>query len=441
MSLGKWIKSGWLIFLAVVMLVGCSQETGSSGKQNENGEGESKPQKIATTIEEIVEQGAGTYSGDKYDQAKVEAELDKIPQDASDEEVFNTIVSLIAEDYGPVKDAYDNFDPTFKISGDQPGTEVNGPEEKQHNVTILLDASGSMAARVSGGEKMQVAKEAVRSFTSQMPEGTNVSLIVYGHKGSNSKADQAESCKGIEEIVELGPYNESTLQSKLDPIRATGWTPLAGAMNQAGQRLKETEGQAENVIYVVSDGLETCGGDPVKEAKSLNQSNIKATVNIIGFDVGNKEHQALKKVAEAGGGKYFSATSKTELDLYFRNEYAKLKLEWWRYEGDALSQLGSQSSDYLEYISETDKQFKDKYYKKELDRFKDAINYIERKGDYKSLGTYNKQRGDIISRYFHGKFSESNSKREQEYSKAVEKMKGEVSDQQDDLQDKKNKHD
>lgn len=272
-----------------------------------------------------------------------------------------------------------------------------------------------------------------------MPKGTNVSLIVYGHKGSNRKADQAESCKGIEEIVEMGPYDESTLQSKLDPIRATGWTPLAGAMKQAGQRLKETEGKAENMIYVVSDGLETCGGDPVKEAKSLNQSNIQATVNIIGFDVGNQEHQALKKVAEAGGGKYFSANSKAELDTYFRNEYAKLKLEWWSYEGDGFIQLGSQSSDYLEYISEADKQFKDKYYKKELDRFKDAINPIER--NYENLKTYNKQRREIIGKYFHGKFSESNSKRVQEYKKAVEEMKGKVSDQIDDLNEKKDKHD
>ncbi|MFD1407912.1 VWA domain-containing protein [Kroppenstedtia eburnea] len=437
----KWIKSGWLMLLAVVMVVGCSQETGSSGKQNENGEEERKPQKIATTIEEIVEQGAGTYSGDKYDQAKVEAELDKIPQDASDEEVFNTIVSLIAEDYGPVKDAYDNFDPTFNVSGDQPGTEVNGPEEKQHNVTILLDASGSMAARVSGGEKMQVAKEAVRTFTSQLPEGTHVSLIVYGHKGSNSKADQSESCKGIEEIVEMGPYDESTLQSKLDPIRATGWTPLAGAMNQAGQRLKETEGQAENMIYVVSDGLETCGGDPVKEAKSLNQSNIKATVNIIGFDVGNKEHQALKKVAEAGGGKYFSANSKAELDTYFRNEYAKLKLEWMKYEGDVTSQFRSQEDDKREYLRKTHNLYRDRYYKKESNRFDKAITYMNKKGDYPKLRQYNKDRRKVISEKLGARFSESIKKRDLERQKMREKLKSKVSDQLDDLEDKRNTHD
>lgn len=274
-----------------------------------------------------------------------------------------------------------------------------------------------------------------------MPKGTNVSLIVYGHKGSNRKADQAESCKGIEEIVEMGPYDESTLQSKLDPIRATGWTPLAGAMKQAGQRLKETEGKAENMIYVVSDGLETCGGDPVKEAKSLNQSNIQATVNIIGFDVGNKEHQSLKKVAEAGGGKYFSATSKAELDTYFRNEYAKLKQKWKHYRGDELRQLFSQNIDKAEYLREANKLYKDKYYKKESGRLDKAITSMNKKGNYPKLREYYMKRKKILKENLGSRFGDSIKVREREYRKAKNKVKGEVSDELDDLQDKKNKHD
>jgi len=40
---------------------------------------------------------------------------------------------------------------------------------------------------------------------------------------------------------------------------------------------------AKNVVYVVSDGIETCGGDPVKAAEELHTSNIKAVVNISGL--------------------------------------------------------------------------------------------------------------------------------------------------------------
>lgn len=58
------------------------------------------------------------------------------------------------------------------------------------NIAILLDASGSMAQKIGGKTKMDLAKEAVNQFVSSMPEGSNVSLRVYGHKGSNSDNDK-----------------------------------------------------------------------------------------------------------------------------------------------------------------------------------------------------------------------------------------------------------
>ena len=66
----------------------------------------------------------------------------------------------------------------------------------------------------------------------------------------------------------------------------------------------KAEENVENIIYVVSDGIETCGGDPVKAAQAAAISGYRAIVNIIGFDVDNAGQRALKKVAKAGGGKY-----------------------------------------------------------------------------------------------------------------------------------------
>ena len=80
----------------------------------------------------------------------------------------------------------------------------------------------------------------------------------------------------------------------------------------------------ENIIYVVSDGIETCGGDPVKAAKELHQSEIQAIVNIIGFDVDNAGQRALKKVAEAGGGKYTTVNTGEDLRKHLEEEYERL---------------------------------------------------------------------------------------------------------------------
>ena len=65
------------------------------------------------------------------------------------------------------------LDPTIKTNIKEPGG-VNAPEgelPKQVNVEILLDASGSMAGRVSGGVKMDLAKEAIRKFCLQNAGG------------------------------------------------------------------------------------------------------------------------------------------------------------------------------------------------------------------------------------------------------------------------------
>ena len=86
----------------------------------------------------------------------------------------------------------------------------------------------------------------------------------------------------------------------------------------------------ENIVYVVSDGIETCGGDPVKAAKDLHESDIQAVVNIIGFDVDNEGQRALKKVAEAGGGKYATVNTGEDLREHLEEEYRSLREAWER---------------------------------------------------------------------------------------------------------------
>ena len=44
----------------------------------------------------------------------------------------------------------------------------------------------------------------------------------------------------------------------------------------------------------MSDGIETCDGNPVQEAKRLANSDLNVKVNIIGFNVndeGQKQHK------------------------------------------------------------------------------------------------------------------------------------------------------
>ncbi len=423
----RWKCGRLIFFLILTFLVACSQPADKAGKTPSSNQGEVK--QAATDVEGMLREGPGKYAGDKYNEEKVKAELDKLPDNMTADEAYNHLVALLAEDYKPILKELDTFDTTIKTNIKTPGG-VNAPEgelPKQVNVEILLDASGSMAGRVSGGVKMDLAKEAIRDFVSKLPEGAQVALRVYGHKGSNQKKDKELSCKSTEVVYPLGAYDKSSFQKSLDKFRPTGWTPLAAAIEQAKSDLSGKTGEnVENIIYVVSDGIETCGGDPVKAAKELHESEIQAIVNIIGFDVDNEGQRALKKVAEAGGGKYTTVNTGEDLRRHLEEEYTRLRVEWmhWGNEGylDAQSQWSKkwERVDYLLNIVMADMNFK------ELERMSDAQDYLESKGKLQdSTKLYNRisDRWSKIRSYQQKRYDELSNILEEERDKEQKRVR------------------
>ncbi|MFD1435045.1 VWA domain-containing protein [Kroppenstedtia eburnea] len=340
----------------------------------------------------MLREGPGKFAGKAYDEKKVKQALDQLPDDLSDEEAYKHLLTLFAEDYRPVLKEMDRFNTGLELSGDTPGG-IKGPdgqksaEEKPLYVSILLDASGSMAGQVDGGMKMNLAKAAVERFASSLPENAKVSLWVYGHKGSNSKKDKQVSCKSTEEVYPLGNYQEKKFSQSLDQFQATGWTPIAASMKAAREELQKNSGEdATHMLYIVSDGVETCGGDPVAEAKKLNQSQIKAVVNIIGFDVDDAGQQALQKVAEAGGGEYETVESEQDLRSYFDEQYLDLRLEWMDWGHDQNLDVASQFYDKIDQLDGISGTGGGMYslIEQEWDRMTDAIEYLDNKGKFQN---------------------------------------------------------
>lgn len=84
---------------------------------------------------------------------------------------------------------------------------------------------------------------------------------------------------------------------------------------------------------MVSDGIETCDGDPVEAAKKVKEDNTDVQVNIIGFDVDSKADDQLKNVARAGGGEYTSVKTKQELkdiETSWKDSISEGTWIWWK---------------------------------------------------------------------------------------------------------------
>jgi Ca-activated chloride channel homolog len=187
-------------------------------------------------------------------------------------------------------------------------------EKKLQQVVVIFDASGSMAGVVQGQQKIDIAKRGLRSFAQGLGEqNVEMSVIVYGHKGSNLPADKAISCNGIEEVYKYGAVNESALDEKITQFGPVGWTPIAEALNQAASILNgQKKPSATQEILLISDGEETCDGDPNNVAQEI-ADQYSITTNVIAFDVNGDVQQRLSAIASSGGGTFYEASSSQAL--------------------------------------------------------------------------------------------------------------------------------
>jgi len=198
--------------------------------------------------------------------------------------------------------------------------------KKRMNLVLILDASGSMKGKVDGKTKMEIAKKAAKDFVDKVSDEKDLelSVIVYGHKGSNKEEDKEESCKGIDEIYPLGKVEAEKIKNKIDSFEATGWTPIDKALRKARGILKDEDG-LENFILLLSDGKETCGGNPVETIKEISKDdNLKIKVDVIGFGVSGNDKNQLLEIAKAGNGEYVSVKNALELRNAFEQRKKKL---------------------------------------------------------------------------------------------------------------------
>jgi Ca-activated chloride channel family protein len=177
------------------------------------------------------------------------------------------------------------------------------PEGAPVAIMFILDASGSMWAQVEGKAKIEIAKEVMTELIQDLPDNAEAGLVAYGHR---RKGD----CKDVEELVPLQPIDKKTLTEKIQAINPKGKTPITLSVRKTAEKLKTVE--EETIIILVSDGKETCEGDPCALVKELKEAGIKFTMHVIGFDVTDEEREQLECMAKAGGGEYFTAKTAQE---------------------------------------------------------------------------------------------------------------------------------
>jgi hypothetical protein len=178
-------------------------------------------------------------------------------------------------------------------------------------VEIILDASGSMNAPLEGSKtRIAAAREALEKVVATLPDATRVALRAYGHGSPRAKHD----CSDTAVLVPFGAVSASRakLIAAAKNITVQGYTPITRVLELAA---KDFEGQpaGSRAIILVSDGRETCAGDPCAMARALRAADVDLVIHTVGLGVDAAARQELECIARSTGGTYFSATSVASL--------------------------------------------------------------------------------------------------------------------------------
>jgi Ca-activated chloride channel homolog len=170
---------------------------------------------------------------------------------------------------------------------------------KKVRILFLLDASGSMLAKWENQTRMAVAKKLLVDIVDSLKINKNLELglRVYGHQFDK----RYNNCQDSKLEVKFYPENHEDIKAKIRTLKPQGVTPIAYSLLQAANDFP-IEKNVRNIIIIITDGLESCKGDPCKVSFELQKKNIFLKPFIIG--IGGE-----KGFAEAFNcmGKYYDA--------------------------------------------------------------------------------------------------------------------------------------
>ncbi len=186
---------------------------------------------------------------------------------------------------------------------------------------LVFDASRSMINISSDGAdrpRIDEARAALRQVLPQVTPFRDMGLIVYG-------PGRQDVCGHIDLRLAPLPDAGGRIMAELDGIAPDGDTPLTEAVAQAAEILRERV--SSGAIVLITDGRETCGGQPCRLAERLSRDAPGLTVHIIGFQtqISSFEWQSFghddirntqviaRCLADRTGGTYATAQSTDDL--------------------------------------------------------------------------------------------------------------------------------
>lgn len=189
------------------------------------------------------------------------------------------------------------------------------PSDLGREVVFVLDVSRSMGFAMNPklpdgkvrpippgqhpSSRLDAATGAIAKAVDVLPAPVDIGVVLFGNCGSTQSLGMVPD-KGRAELLD-----------RLKAVRPISGTPLALGLQRGADLLSGTR---PGSIIVVSDGEESCGGDPCKIARNLNAQHPDLDINIV--DVTGEG--VAKCLAEITGGRVLTPSDSMDFARLLR---------------------------------------------------------------------------------------------------------------------------
>lgn len=195
------------------------------------------------------------------------------------------------------------------------------PRERA-TVVLVIDVSQSMAAKDVQPNRLEAAKTAASTFIDSLPASYNVALVALS---------------GKPEIRSLPTIDRGAVKRAVQNLELQDGTAIGDSLESALKALQSApagDGDAKQpppaAVVLLSDGQNTSGGDPLAAATQLKEAKAKTYTIAYGtqtgyVDIDGKrervapDRETLRKIADATGGKAWTADNTKELNNVYKD--------------------------------------------------------------------------------------------------------------------------
>lgn len=198
-------------------------------------------------------------------------------------------------------------------AGARPQRTVATPVERA-SIILATDVSGSMTATDVKPNRLVAAKQAARAFIDKVPSKVNVGIMAFNQTPALLAAPTTDREAAREAIAKMKPSGGT----------ASG-EAIATAVTALRSGVKSTEKPPPAALVLLTDGKSTSGRNAIAAARAANQAGVRVYTVALGTQNGTitvpkrdgttetrevpPDPEALQQIAEAGGGKTFTATT------------------------------------------------------------------------------------------------------------------------------------